>query len=86
MTVYRVCLRLAQGGRSRPRMRPENACILFVRGRWHPASIAGVVVAAMGVIVFGLYLRSYLGARRSAAATGTMEPTENGPRHNEFLP
>ena len=39
-------------------------------GRLHPASVAGLVVAAFGAFVFALYLRNWLRARRSA----------NGPR------
>jgi len=37
-------------------------------GRWHPASVGGLVVGAMGALVFGLYLRSWLRARRTHAA------------------
>jgi hypothetical protein len=70
-TLPRARLRLAQGGRSRPSVRTEDACVLFVQGRWHPASIAGIVVGAMGAFVFGLYLRSYLRGRRSDFTTET---------------
>ena len=37
------------------------------RSRFTGASIAGLVVAAMGVFVFGLYFRSWLRERRAAA-------------------
>ena len=33
--------------------------------RLHPASVAGLVVAAMGVAVFALYLRRWLAERRA---------------------
>jgi len=33
--------------------------------RWHPASVAGLVVAAFGTFVFGLYLRRWLKERGS---------------------
>jgi len=35
--------------------------------RWHAASVGGLVVGAMGLFVFGLYLRSWLRARRQAS-------------------
>jgi hypothetical protein len=31
--------------------------------RFYPASVAGLVVGAMGLFVFGLYLRSWLVAK-----------------------
>jgi len=34
--------------------------------RFHPASIAGIVVGAMGCLIFGLYLRRWLRERRAA--------------------
>ncbi|MHC5054447.1 MAG: hypothetical protein ACYTKD_06995 [Planctomycetota bacterium] len=34
--------------------------------RFHPASVAGIVVGAMGVFVFGLYLRRWVKERRAA--------------------
>jgi len=37
--------------------------------RFHPASIAGIVVGAMGVFIFGLYLRRWVKERRTAFAT-----------------
>jgi len=37
--------------------------------RFHPASIAGLVVGAMGCFIFGLYLRRWLAARRAALTT-----------------
>ncbi len=36
-------------------------------GRWHGASITGLVVGAMGVFVFAVYLRHWLRERRTAA-------------------
>jgi hypothetical protein len=38
------------------------------RGRWHPASIAGLVVGAMGCFIFGLYLRAWLRERKALAS------------------
>ncbi len=35
------------------------------RSRFHPASIAGLVVGAMGCFIFGLYLRQWLRERRA---------------------
>ena len=35
--------------------------------RFHPASIAGLVVGAMGCFIFGLYLRRWLRERRATA-------------------
>jgi len=35
------------------------------RSRFHPASIAGIVVGAMGVFIFGLYLRRWVKERRA---------------------
>ncbi len=66
MFVYRARLRLAEGSTSRPRVRTEDACILLAEGRWCAPSIAGIVVAVMGVFVFGLYLRSWLRERKIA--------------------
>ncbi|MHC4248684.1 MAG: hypothetical protein ACYS9X_06100 [Planctomycetota bacterium] len=37
------------------------------QGRLHPASIAGLVVGAMGVFIFGLYLRRWLRQRKALA-------------------
>ncbi len=34
-------------------------------GRWHGASVAGLVVGAMGVLVFAVYLRHWLKERRA---------------------
>jgi len=45
--------------------------------RFHPASVAGLVVAAMGMFVFGLYLRSWLHERRADPTTENTEVTEN---------
>jgi len=38
-------------------------------GRWHAASVGGLVVGAMGLFVFGLYLRSWLRGRKLPAAS-----------------
>ncbi len=35
--------------------------------RFHPASIGGLIVGAMGCFIFGLYLRAWLRERRAAA-------------------
>jgi hypothetical protein len=37
------------------------------RGRYHPASLAGLIVGAMGVSIFVLYLRAWLRERKPAA-------------------
>jgi len=36
--------------------------------RFHPASIAGIVVGAMGIFIFGLYLRRWLRERKALAS------------------
>ncbi len=41
--------------------------------RFHPASVAGLVVGAMGVFIFGLYLRGWLRERKALAS----EPTQD---------
>jgi hypothetical protein len=38
-----------------------------VGGRWHPASVGGLAVGAMGVFIFGLYLRAWLRERKALA-------------------
>jgi len=48
-----------------------NGCLLALDsrvGRWHPASIGGLVVGAMGCFIFGLYLRSWLRERKALAS------------------
>jgi hypothetical protein len=40
-----------------------NLCFDFTASRWHGASITGLVVGAMGVFVFTLYLRTWLKER-----------------------
>jgi hypothetical protein len=40
-------------------------CHLARGSRLHPASVSGLVVAAMGVFVFGLYLRRWAKERRA---------------------
>ncbi|MHC4250001.1 MAG: hypothetical protein ACYS9X_12810 [Planctomycetota bacterium] len=42
------------------------------RSRWHPASIAGLAVGAMGVFIFALYLRRWL--RRRGRVPSPEEP------------
>jgi len=37
--------------------------------RFHPASVAGIVVGAMGCFIFGLYLRAWLRERKALAGT-----------------
>jgi hypothetical protein len=64
-TVSRAHLRVAGGAMSRPRARIEDAGVLFVRGRWNGASVAGLVVGAMGCFIFALYLRRWLQERRA---------------------
>ena len=48
--------------------------------RFHPASVAGLVVGAMGCFIFGLYLRRWLRERKVAFTTEHTEVTENGTR------
>ena len=36
--------------------------------RWHPASVAGLVVGSMGAFIFALYLRGWLRGRRASVA------------------
>jgi hypothetical protein len=36
--------------------------------RFHGASVAGLVVGAMGIFIFGLYLRSWLRERKALAS------------------
>ncbi|MHC4252383.1 MAG: hypothetical protein ACYS9X_24965 [Planctomycetota bacterium] len=38
-----------------------------VDGRWHPSSVGGLAVGAMGVFIFGLYVRGWLRERRALA-------------------
>jgi hypothetical protein len=51
---------------------PDDAskCLALVGGgsRFHPASVAGLVVGAMGCFIFGLYLRSWLRERKALAS------------------
>ena len=44
--------------------------------RFHPASIAGLVVGVMGVFIFGLYLRRWLREREATLTTEHTEVTE----------
>jgi hypothetical protein len=41
--------------------------VLPTASRFHPASIAGLLVGAMGCFIFGLYLRSWLRERKALA-------------------
>lgn len=41
------------------------------RSRWTGASVAGLVVGAMGAFIFALHLRRWLGVRRLTATGGT---------------
>jgi hypothetical protein len=52
----------AMGGENVPYMALDNAA-----SRFHPASVAGLVVGAMGCFIFGLYLRRWLREREAAA-------------------
>ncbi|MHC4251446.1 MAG: hypothetical protein ACYS9X_20190 [Planctomycetota bacterium] len=45
---------------------PGKVTIDSRASRFHPASIAGIVVGAMGIFVFGLYLRRWVKERRAA--------------------
>ncbi len=45
----------------------DAICLLTVVSRFHGASIAGLVVGAMGCFIFGLYLRTWLGDRKALA-------------------
>jgi hypothetical protein len=52
----------------RPRPRDDIHPHLYIGGsRLHGASIAGLVVGAMGVFIFGLYFREWLRARKALA-------------------
>jgi len=68
-------LKRADGGRTRAiigrvgfsKERGSFSHVLYARAsRFHPASIAGLVVGAMGCFIFGLYLRRCLRERRGA--------------------
>jgi len=45
----------------------EDFMVDTTASRFHPASIAGLVVGAMGCFIFGLYLRAWLRARKVPA-------------------
>ncbi len=47
--------------------RRMRVCIGCAASRWTGASVAGLVVGAMGVFIFTLHLRRWLGVRRLAA-------------------
>ncbi len=58
-------------GPDTPRMLYVESPVLYVyppEGRFHPASVAGLVVGAMGCIIFGLYLRAWLRERKALAS------------------
>ena len=46
--------------------------------RYHPATIAALVVGAMGVFVFTIALRHWLGERRARTAPAEDAPSESG--------
>ena len=55
---------------------PEDFTVYYVdttASRFHGASIAGLVVGAMGCFIFGLYLRRWLRERKALAS----EPQED---------
>jgi hypothetical protein len=43
-------------------------CFDYSASRWHGASIAGLVVGAMGAFIFGIYLRRWLHERKALAS------------------
>ena len=45
----------------------EGGSLTVPASRFHPASVAGIVVGAMGCFIFGLYLRAWLRERKAAA-------------------
>jgi hypothetical protein len=50
---------------------PDSPCglqLFTTQGRFHPGTIAGLVVGAMGVFIFGLYLRAWLRERKALAS------------------
>jgi hypothetical protein len=53
--------------RGRVIMEHGSARIDTSASRFHPASIAGLVVGTMGVFIFGLYLRRWVKERRAGA-------------------
>jgi hypothetical protein len=52
-------------------MRPPFLVLDATASRFHPASVAGLVVGAMGVFVFSLHLWSYLRGRGGDVTTRT---------------
>jgi hypothetical protein len=46
----------------------DAICGLIVVSRFHGASVAGLVVGAMGCFIFGLYLRAWLRERKALAS------------------
>jgi hypothetical protein len=49
----------------------QHAVVDTTASRFHPASVAGLVVGAMGMLVFSLYLRRWVIARRTAPESKT---------------
>jgi len=49
-------------------MRPPFLVLDTTASRFHGASVAGLVVGAMGCFIFGLYLRAWLGERKALAS------------------
>ncbi|MHC5056165.1 MAG: hypothetical protein ACYTKD_15780 [Planctomycetota bacterium] len=48
-------------------LRPQVVLVDTAASRFHPASIAGIVVGAMGCFILALYLRRWLRERKAAA-------------------
>jgi hypothetical protein len=58
-------------GPFRGRLSIEDAMVIVVdttASRFHPASVAALVVGAMGCFIFGLYLRAWLRERKALAS------------------
>jgi len=45
---------------------PPSIGVDTIYSRFHPASVAGLAVGAMGCFIFGLYLRRWLRERKAA--------------------
>jgi len=65
LTPYRP--RLPMGSAAPDCIADGTPVVDTTASRFHPASIAGLVVGAMGVFVFGLYLRRWLDERRAVS-------------------
>ncbi|MHC4506113.1 MAG: hypothetical protein ACYTFI_22695 [Planctomycetota bacterium] len=59
-----------------PYLSPPRACMAVdcAQGRWHGATVAGLVVAAWGAFVFAAALRHWLGFRRAQGALTGRSP------------